>query len=70
MVSERGDNRNPIFYGKNGKDFQLWALKKRTALRGKEIIDAIEGDQVKETVNEKALSITVPALEDNPLRVV
>lgn len=70
MVDERGCDRIAIFYGKDGEDFQLLALRIRTALRGKELIDAIKDGQVKEGVNQNSLSIIVPVLVDNPLMVV
>lgn len=42
----------------------------RPDLRGKEIIAAIGNNQVKEGINERALSRIVPVLEDNTLRVM
>lgn len=52
------------------EDFQLGTLEVRTNLTVKELIATTGHDQITEGISEEALSIIVPSLRENPLRVV
>lgn len=70
MVDKKIKNKVPVSFGNDGENFQLWALRVRTRLRGKELISAITERSTERRINENKLSLKVPALGDNPLRAV
>lgn len=69
-MDEKYDMKVPHFNGTREDDFQLWSLRIKAALRSRELASALIDEAVETKVNEKAMTIIITALGDNPLRAV
>lgn len=70
MVAEKSESKIPAFYGKDEKNFHLWAFRLKTALRARQLISDILNKNVESKLDEKTLSVIVPAVGDSALRAV
>lgn len=57
--------KQQIYNERSGEEFHHWELRVKAALRGKDLIAAIEGEVVENIVTQKALSIVIPCLGEN-----
>lgn len=60
----------PVFHGSSGEYYRHWKIRVKAALRGKDLIDAMDNNRTDNIVSMKALSINISGLEDNPLRII
>lgn len=67
---EKFEIKLPMFNGTVGEDSQHWELRFKTTLRGWDLIDALIEDAIDKTSTQKALSIMISALGDNPLKAI
>lgn len=70
MDDEKVKYKILLFNVKNGENFHLWDFRLNTALRGKELISSIKGQNIDFKVNRKDLSTIAPALGGNLLRAI
>lgn len=53
MYKEKTVHKVRLFYEKDEEDFQILMLRAKTALRGRELIEAIIGKAVETKTNER-----------------
>lgn len=69
-MEERTEYKELVFSGKDGEDYHLGALQLKTALSGKQLLEAITYPEVNPTLNKTILSIWLPPLGDSSLWAV
>lgn len=64
------DIKLSMFNGSVEEDFQLWKLRVKVTLRGRDSIDELTNESFDKTITQKTLSIIISALGQNPLRAI
>lgn len=64
------ETRLPMFNGFQEEYFQFWCIRVKSGLRSRELAEQLETDEVADCINERALSIIISELGDNPLQAI
>lgn len=70
IAKHRAVYKQPLSIINDREDIPLWALRRKTTLSGKGLLEAIIDPQLDPQINITALSISIPSPCDNPLRAV